>query len=343
LCRGGWIVGGEAAFSESRSEKHCVTEGEEDMSRKVWTRGTLAAVAVLGLGIVAFAQQPGTLQNQNPNIGQQPNIQQPNWNQRPGMMRRGEPANMQANFDHEMVTWLRQVNQDEIKLGNLAEKNSSDKQVKDFGKRMVEDHTKLLNGLEKFTAGMEGTQGRVGNRMQGQRGAFNAPGQNQFAHGQQQPGVGNQAGVGNQGGTRPGAIGGQPGAAGNQAGVARNWRSGQRGLASTHTHGFARILDEAFQQNAEAMDRDLSEKHGSDFDAWYISSQLFDHMAVCDALKVFERYASPEIQPTLKEAQQIVHEHEQLAKDLFTRVVERSGASGTTATHTPIGRPNQTR
>ena len=48
--------------------------------------------------------------------------------------------------------YLKQLAQDniaEIELGKLAQQKAQDSQVKDFGQKMVDDHTKLLEDLQK--------------------------------------------------------------------------------------------------------------------------------------------------------------------------------------------------
>jgi putative membrane protein len=83
---------------------------------KIWSALALSVALVLSLGILAAAQQSNM--NQNMPTGK------------------------------AFVKKAADINLDEIELGKLAEQKGNDAMVKDFGKRMVEDHTQAENQLK---------------------------------------------------------------------------------------------------------------------------------------------------------------------------------------------------
>jgi predicted outer membrane protein len=52
--------------------------------------------------------------------------------------------------DSQLAAFLIVDNQGEIALGKLAEQKAKDKDVKDFGEKMVHDHTQFMQQLERF-------------------------------------------------------------------------------------------------------------------------------------------------------------------------------------------------
>jgi putative membrane protein len=68
-------------------------------------------------------------------------------------------GNMQGganSADAQLAACLISANQDEIALGKLAEQKAKDSDVKQFGERMVHDHTQFMQQLEKFANRGEG-------------------------------------------------------------------------------------------------------------------------------------------------------------------------------------------
>lgn len=61
------------------------------------------------------------------------------------------PAKAQAtDQDKQFLTQASQGNYDEIQLGKLAEEKASNPAVKEFGQRMVTDHTKLTEKMKPY-------------------------------------------------------------------------------------------------------------------------------------------------------------------------------------------------
>jgi putative membrane protein len=55
-------------------------------------------------------------------------------------------------MDSKFITKAAQGNMAEVKLGQLAQDKASNQAVKDFGKQMVDDHTKALDNLKKVAS-----------------------------------------------------------------------------------------------------------------------------------------------------------------------------------------------
>jgi predicted outer membrane protein len=87
---------------------------------------------------------------------------------------------------------------------------------------------------------------------------------------------------------------------------------------------FAQIMDEVSQQNERSIERELSQKEGVQFDRCYLSLQVINHMWLIDALTVFERSASPSLQPILQEGLQAAQQHLTHAKALLSHMESQS-------------------
>jgi predicted outer membrane protein len=130
----------------------------------------------------------------------------------------------------------------------------------------------------------------------------------------------------------------QPGRNGQRFG---NQMVGQNGMAGRRSaaHQFATIMEEVANQTQQSVQRELSQKEGAQFDRCYLSRQVMDHMWLVDALTVFERNASPALQPILQEGLQVAQQHLAHAKALLARI-EQGQAKSTAQreSETPIAR-----
>lgn len=107
---------------------------------------TMAGVALLGSAL-ALAQQPmggapPSSQTQNPSAGNMSNTQQ---------MQQMQQSSMQSMHDREFVHDALQGGMAEVELGHLAAEKGASADVREFGQKMVNDHTQL-NDLLKQTA-----------------------------------------------------------------------------------------------------------------------------------------------------------------------------------------------
>jgi hypothetical protein len=198
---------------------------------------------------------------------------------------------------------------------------------------MVQDHTRFLGQLESFKktenaganqAGMQ-QQTQPGLQQQTQRGAAfrgtipGAPAAN--GANQQQPQQFPNQQLAQQ---QPGANNAQPGFAGNRMHRGdRMAAMGEHGAASQ----FAKIMEEVDRNMQQALVRDLSSKQGAQFDRCYLTSQLFGHMWVAEALKTFERDASPQLKSILQEGLQTSEQHLTHIKSLLAKEENQPAAA----------------
>jgi predicted outer membrane protein len=302
------------------------------MSRQLWVRGIwgFAAAMVCSAATIAAQQTQPPQQNQGaPNHAAQQNqfgqpqqnnpqqSQRNNWN--PAAGNPGMAGTGRADVDHYLIKVLIKANKDEIEMGKLAEQRSQNASVKQLATQMVQDHARFLAQLESFKKTEHaGPNPQAGMQQQTQRGtAFRGtiPGA-QPANGatqQQQPQQLANPQLAQQ---QPGANNAQPGVAGNRM------HHGER-MAGMGEHGaagqFAKIMEEVDRNMQQALVRDLSSQQGAQFDRCYLSSQLFGHMWVAEALKTFERDASPQLKSILQEGLQTSEQHLTHIKSLLAK------------------------
>jgi putative membrane protein len=110
-----------------------------DMLRKITYWGAMMGLVLLMAGMLwGQGQYPQNQPGQYP--GQNPGQQYPGANQ-PGMPNGPQPMTTSSVNDNDFAKEAGQGGMAEVKLGQLAEDKGSSQAVKDFGKRMVEDHS----------------------------------------------------------------------------------------------------------------------------------------------------------------------------------------------------------
>jgi putative membrane protein len=106
------------------------------------------------------------------------------------------------------------------------------------------------------------------------------------------------------------------------AGTGRSTQQGdqRQGAQQSNQYGglnFVRLKQQLGQQCVTSAERELEQKDGEEFDKCYIGMQLAMHMHMLDTLKVFSRYASPQLDQVIEEAEQTTEEHLEKAKELI--------------------------
>lgn len=274
------------------------------MTKVHWARGAWAVAAIMATGIASAAlpqQIPGNATEPVPETPQN----QPNWQQQ-----RGHAMAARTNLDHFFVKVAIKASKDEISSARLAEQRTSNPDVKKFAMQMVDDHTRLLNRLEQF----RGTE--RGERGPGMRRSV-APGAVNGLTARSQTGVETTSPTVPSGSAAPNAV------ARDQTGqrFGRNM-PGQTGIAGHHdaAHEFAAIMEEVDDQTQKSLQHELSQKEGVQFDRCYLGQQVAAHIWLTDALQVFERHASSNLQPILQEGLQVAQQHLTHAKALLARI-----------------------
>jgi putative membrane protein len=123
------------AASSLKEVEVSVAEKGANMKLKHWTWGlAIGSMAFLGAGIAARAQQYPAQESQ------------PRQSTRTSTMPQTNSTNMMS--DEMFAKKAAQANLAEVKLGELAEQKGGTQQVRNFGQRMVTDHTKAGNQLK---------------------------------------------------------------------------------------------------------------------------------------------------------------------------------------------------
>jgi putative membrane protein len=108
------------------------------MSKQICNRILLGSASTLLAAVMAVAQTPpGSAGSQQPNMPNQPTSPTGNPNTDPGM------ANQQSMADQSFVKKALEGGVAEVQLGQLAQQKSQSDDVKQFGQKMVQDHTQL--------------------------------------------------------------------------------------------------------------------------------------------------------------------------------------------------------
>ena len=302
-----------------------------------------AAVCAALAASAVFAQEnqpPPGQDGARPNAAQQENQQpgQPGQaRQQPGQARQqpgqpGQPAEREANFppreqaggssqagqvnDQLLAKWLIADNQGEIALAEFAQERAESEQVKEFAKKMIQDHQQFVQKLQR-TAGQQGNQlgqaGAAAGESQAQRQPAR-PGQPQprpAQPGQDQPSA--QAETA------------QAESAQQQEQRTTGFRPGQSsgGKASD----VAELKQQLGQKHTASLREELGRYEGADFDKAFMHTAAMAHVKMADTLEVFQQNASPQLRETLAQGLQTTKQHLQMAKQI-RQELEQQGSGG---------------
>jgi len=110
-----------------------------------------------------------------------------------------------------------------------------------------------------------------------------------------------------------------------QAGQFAQGRSQQQGL------DLVALKHQLGEQCRQSASRELQQKSGAEFDKCYIGMQLGMHMQMLDTLKVFSRYASPELDQLIEKSEETTQSHLDHAKKIIASLEGQSDASSRSA------------
>lgn len=243
--------------------------------------------------------------------------------------------------DAHFIYALSLSNKNEIEIAKLAAQRAQSDEVKQYASQLIKDHTALQEKLVDFHARMSG-QAPAGAQDQGQARPEGqaqpegqaadqaqprtlpasqqepAPRQPAQVEVQAQPG---QAGVRVQGQPRQ-EVG--PGARQPETQVQVQSQVQDQGRTSSLPFDLNAIQKEMAAQCLESARQELTGKEGAEFDACFIGMAIGQHGHMKDAITVFERHSSPQLQELLADAKGTVEEHLQKAKELMPRVAKKA-------------------
>jgi len=302
-----------------------------------------SVLAAGGVGLLAAQQSSTPGNSQRDAAGQTPSEQSPSGQPTSGQVPAGQTqiestnpsggrsSQMGHGVAHYITDCLVSGNQAEIALARIAQERATDPEVKQFAKKMIQDHTAFSQKLQmaRGTAGrrQSGDQSAVESRS-ALGGEANRDQSNREQSNREQPNAG-QANGAQTNGDQPGV--GRPGVDINAAGAQVRVRPGDR-LNTTGAVGqdgrsqvggarqFVQMQKEVAAQCLQSMTRELSQKEGAQFDRCYMNSQVVAHMMMADELTVYSKHVSDNLQSTLQEGLQTTRQHLATAKQIAERL-----------------------
>jgi predicted outer membrane protein len=215
---------------------------------------------------------------------------------------RGDRANASAqtqDVQRFLVGCLLAKNQAEVELGKFAQQQSQSPEVKEFAQMLVQDHSKLIEKLQKVAGAQNAS--RPDARLDAETGERTLPAENRDVAGQNA--------AERNATTR---------LAGNNAAVDQ----------------LLAMEQQIVERCTQAAKDELQQKQGAEFDKCYVSSQIGGHMHMLAALEVIQQQGPEQLQLLAQEAQPNVQKHLDHAKQLMKQL-EGAGAVGNRAARQP--------
>lgn len=198
-------------------------------------------------------------------------------------------------------------NEAEVELGQLAQQQSQNPQVKQFAQKMVQDHRQLVQKLQPLAGAQASPSLGTTSQFDAQRSAADTT---------RLPGS-------------PGA--GQPTTRDTASDLSRNINQdidtdrgpGQQNAAFSELAQIERQITERHQQ---AVRDELQQKQGAEFDKCYVGVQVAGHMHMVAALEVIEQQGPDQLRQIAQQARPTVEQHLEHAKQLIKQL-EGSGSN----------------
>jgi predicted outer membrane protein len=208
-----------------------------------------------------------------------------------------------AEVQRFLASCLLQQNKAEVEIGEIAQQQAQNPEVKQFAQRTVKDHQQLVQKLQPL-AGAQASAGAT-YRTSGQNDA-----QRRASDTTQLPGAGQTSA--------------------NQS-LTANRPTGQQNAALNE---IAQIERQIGERCLQAMREELQQKQGAEFDKCYVGSQVGGHMHMLAALEVLEQQGPDQLKQVAQDARPTVEQHLQQAKQLMKQL-EGSGSTASQAERQP--------
>jgi len=213
----------------------------------------------------------------------------------------------QADVQRYIVGCLLTKNQGEVEMGQFAQQQSQNQQVKEFAQQMVQDHGKLVQQLQQLSG--KQTTAAENNDRDSASPSREAAGQTNT--------VGDAAIANHRSDNTIRA--GEGGAGGNSA--------------VDQLMAIERQISQQCLQNAK---EELQQKKGVEFDKCYIGSQIDGHMQMLAALEVLQQQGPDQVKQIAQKAKPDVQKHLDHAKQIMQQL---EGASGSTTNERAARQP----
>jgi predicted outer membrane protein len=251
-------------------------------------------------------QDSGTLETQDrandrPGLGQIDRTQQ---GEQHSAQFRGTQSTADSQ-DDQVATFIAACllakNEAEVELGQFAQQQSQNPEVKQFAQQMVKDHGQLVQKLQPL-AGSQAGQGGQSSTSPSLDSRRQLEGQQQASDTTRLPGS-------------PGA--GQPAPGASATGqAARSSLSKSSGKQNQAIKQLMSIDRQITERHSQAVREALQEKQGAEFDQAYVGSQVAGHMHMLAALEVIEQEGPDKLRQIAQQARPTVEQHLQHAKQL---------------------------
>ena len=232
----------------------------------------------------------------------------------------GAAGQQGGQLDQHIAACLLLGNQEEVALAQFAQERSQNDAVKQFAQHMIEQHQQAIAKIQQASpqlaslnvqltgAGATSAQGGAG--ANASRGADNDQSSQRNAT---QSGVASQN---PQSTTR----------AGDSSATSQTAAAGAQGQGAAHQG--IQLAKDIKEQCLQLTQRELSEKQGADFDKAYIGQQLVAHTNMLAELQASQKYAGQELQPIIREGEQMTQQHLSQAKQIMEQLKDQHGTAG---------------
>jgi predicted outer membrane protein len=196
-----------------------------------------------------------------------------------------------GNIDKELANCLAIDNWKKIELAKFAESKTQSQDVKQFVEMLQKDHAEFVNRLKEIQPSVSSYVKVDGQHSPTER-ANLATGQPEQRNPAQPP---------------------------SDRKDSPTTRDGQRPHTGADEAKFLQIKQEIATACVDTFRRELGGKTASEFDRCFLGYQVGAHLQMIDTLRVFERYASPQLAKVIADATQTAQGHLTQAKQLLNR------------------------
>jgi len=265
-----------------------------------------AAGLVLVCNTLASAQQsprqaPEGRANQSKKADSTRSTDQPSRAARPAEQDEGQrgptQASGSAHSDADLAACLIIDSNKELALARLAQQHSQNGQVHQFAEQMIKDHDEFVQKLRQTAID--------GGYSEEQLSVDRSSGPTDLRPADQS--------------TAQSRDGNEP--TGRRAARAEELDTDNAAGAGT---SFISLKREIAEECVQSIRQALDQTDEAQFDIHYMGSQCMAHQGMIDTLKVFSRHASPEMQQTLDDGQQMARAHLDQAKQIKEQLKQPS-------------------
>lgn len=259
---------------------------------------TFALVGALLAAGVTLAQEP---RNQNPTNPSNTNPSQTSRDQRDGDKRDGD----KQSGAHELIAVKLAENRNEIELAKLAQQKSQNEQVRQFAAKMIKDHQKAEEMLNKH-AGHWGGKSTSTDRARD-------------TDDKSPPKTGSETNASTNNTRRDPS---SSGASSDQNATQRPSGQATAGREGSSLNWVA-IHQQLAEQCLASAKRELNSKEGAEFDKCYMGMQVVAHQKMIDMDNVFLNYVSADSRDTVAECMKTAQEHLREAKEIMNDIKDK--------------------